>query len=47
MKKKVAAYCRVSTKEDIQRHSLDAQKKYYQTMIEQNLDYEFVGVYPR
>ena len=45
MKKKVAAYCRVSTKEDIQQHSLEAQKKYYQRIIEQNPNYEFVGVY--
>ena len=45
MKKKVAAYCRVSTKEDIQRHSLEAQKKYYQRIIEQNPNYEFVGIY--
>ena len=45
MKKKVAAYCRVSTKEDIQQHSLEAQKKYYQRAIDQNPDYEFVGVY--
>ena len=45
MKKKVAAYCRVSTKEDIQQHSLEAQKKYYQREIEQNPDYEFIGVY--
>ncbi len=26
MKKKVAAYCRVSTKEDIQRHSLEHKR---------------------
>ena len=45
MKKKVAAYCRVSTKEDIQQYSLEAQKKYYQRIIEQNQNYEFVGVY--
>ena len=45
MKKKVAAYCRVSTKEDIQQHSLEAQKKYYQREIEQNPNYEFIGVY--
>ena len=30
MKKKVAAYFRVSTKEDIQQHSLESQKKYYE-----------------
>ena len=45
MKKKVAAYCRVSTKEDIQQHSLEAQKKYYQRIIEQNPNYKFVGIY--
>ena len=45
MKKKVAAYCRVSTKEDIQQHSLESQKKYYQRIIEQNPNYEFVGIY--
>jgi DNA invertase Pin-like site-specific DNA recombinase len=45
MKKKVAAYCRVSTKEDIQRHSLEAQKVYYKRLIEENVNYEFVGIY--
>ena len=36
MKKKVAAYCRVSTKEELQQYSLEAQKRYYKDLIESN-----------
>ena len=45
MKKRVAAYCRVSTKEELQQYSLEIQKKYYKNLIEANEDFVFVGIY--
>ena len=39
MKKKVAAYCRVSTKEELQQYSLEAQQNYYRNLIENNSDF--------
>ena len=45
MKKKVAAYCRVSTKEELQQYSLEAQKQYYKDLIESNEVFVFVGIY--
>lgn len=45
MKKRVAAYCRVSTKKEIQLYSLEAQKQYYKNLIESNEDFIFVGIY--
>ncbi len=45
MKKRVAAYCRVSTKKEIQLCSLEAQKQYYKNLIESNEDFIFVGIY--
>ena len=45
MKKKVAAYCRVSTKEELQQYSLESQKEYYKELIESNPDFIFVGIY--
>ncbi len=45
MKKRVAAYCRVSTKKEIQLYSLEAQKQYYKNLIESNEDFTFVGIY--
>ena len=45
MKKRVAAYCRVSTKKEIQLYSLEAQKQYYKNFIEANEDFIFVGIY--
>ena len=47
MKKKVAAYCRVSTKEELQQYSLEAQKQYYKDLIEANEGFIFVGIYKR
>ena len=43
--KKVAAYCRVSTQQEIQHHSLEAQRIYYEQLITQNSAWEFVGIY--
>lgn len=43
--KKVAAYCRVSTQQEIQHHSLEAQRKYFIGLIEQNSNWELIGIY--
>lgn len=43
--RKVAAYCRVSTQQEIQHHSLEAQRTYYKKMIAGNPAWEFVGIY--
>lgn len=44
-KKKVAAYCRVSSGKDAMLHSLSAQVSYYNELIHKERDWEFVGVY--
>ena len=44
-KKRVAAYCRVSTDSDAQLESLDAQKKHYEKYILSREDWEFAGLY--
>lgn len=43
--KKVAAYCRVSTKNKEQLSSLAAQEHYYEKRIKENPDWQFAGVY--
>lgn len=43
--KKVAAYCRVSTQQEIQHHSLEAQQVYYEQLITRNPVWEFAGIY--
>ena len=43
--KKVAAYCRVSTAQEIQHHSLDAQQQYYEKLIRNQPGWTFVGIY--
>ena len=43
--RKVAAYCRVSTQQEIQHHSLEAQCEYYEKRITSNPGWEFVGIY--
>lgn len=45
VKKRVAAYARVSTEQDEQQSSYEAQLKYYTTYIQTNPDWEFVKVY--
>lgn len=45
MKKRVAIYCSVSTKSEIQQHSLEAQIKYYLDFISLIKEYELVGIY--
>jgi DNA invertase Pin-like site-specific DNA recombinase len=44
-KKRTAAYCRVSTDEEIQLKSLVNQRTTYQRKIEENPDWEFAGLY--
>ena len=44
-KKKVAAYCRVSSGKDAMLHSLSAQISYYNELIQKERDWNFVGVY--
>lgn len=43
--KKVAAYCRVSTKVQEQLDSLAAQERYYEDKIRANPNWQFAGVY--
>lgn len=44
-RKKVAAYARVSMESERLQHSLSAQVSYYNQLIQQNPEWEFVGVY--
>lgn len=44
-KKKVAAYCRVSSGKDAMLHSLSAQVSYYSDLIQKTDGWEYVGVY--
>ncbi len=44
-KKRVAAYCRVSTDSDEQMLSLETQKEHYENFIKANLDWEYAGIY--
>lgn len=43
--RKVAAYCRVSTQQEIQHHSLEVQRTYYEKLITENTAWEFVSIY--
>ena len=43
--RKVAAYCRVSTQQEIQHLSLEAQCEYYEKRIANNPVWEFAGIY--
>lgn len=44
-KKKVAAYARVSMESERMNHSLSAQISYYSTLIQQNPDWQYAGVF--
>lgn len=44
-KKRVAAYCRVSTLLEVQEDSLETQTTYYKSYIEAHPDWEFAGIY--
>ncbi len=42
---RVAVYCRVSTKEDMQQHSLQEQENYYRGLFSVDNKYTLVGIY--
>ena len=42
---KVAAYCRVSTAQEIQYHSLEAQREHFEKYISERMWWVFVGIY--
>lgn len=44
-KKRVCAYCRVSTDSREQHNSFSVQMEYYKTLIENHDDWEFAGIY--
>jgi len=44
-RKRVCAYARVSTLSEAQGESLENQNTYYQTLIESNTEYEYVGIF--
>ncbi len=44
-KKRVCAYCRVSTDSREQHNSFIAQKTYYEEIIGQREDWQYVGIY--
>ena len=44
-KKRVAAYCRVSTDQDQQLNSFEAQCQYFQNLINSNDEWEMAGIY--
>lgn len=44
-KKRVAAYCRVSTQQEIQHHSLEAQSQYFEEKIRSTPCWEYAGVF--
>ena len=44
-KLRAVAYCRVSSNKNIQLHSLEAQKRYYEEYFKDNPLYEYVGIY--
>ena len=45
MKKRVVAYCRVSTSSKDQTNSFENQKAFFEREVEKNPDYELVGIY--
>ncbi|MBO4541137.1 MAG: recombinase family protein, partial [Bacilli bacterium] len=44
-KPRVAAYCRVSTETEEQQGSFKTQVDYYTGLLQNNPEYEFVGIY--
>lgn len=45
VKKKVAAYCRVSTDNEDQANSFESQQRYFRQYIERNPDWELFEVF--
>ena len=43
-RRKVAAYCRVSTKYESQKSSIDLQISYYTRLIEENPEWDNAGI---
>ncbi len=43
--KRVAAYCRVSTLQELQYNSLEAQRSYYEKMVAKHPEWTLVGIY--
>ena len=44
-KKKVAAYCRVSTDNEDQANSFESQQRYFRQYIERNSDWELYAIF--
>lgn len=44
-KKRVAAYCRVSTDQEAQETSLEEQMAHFNTVIAEHSDWELAGIY--
>lgn len=44
-KKRVAAYCRVSTDKDDQANSFESQQRYFKEYIERNPDWELYEIF--
>lgn len=44
-KKKVAAYCRVSTDSEDQANSFENQRRFFRQYIERNPDWELSGIF--
>lgn len=44
-KRKVAAYCRVSTDNEDQANSFESQQRFFRQYIERNPDWELYGVF--
>jgi DNA invertase Pin-like site-specific DNA recombinase len=42
---RVASYCRVSTEKEDQANSFEAQKRYFQSYIENHPDWELAEIY--
>ncbi|MDO4344459.1 MAG: recombinase family protein [Eubacteriales bacterium] len=45
VKRKVAAYCRVSTDNEDQANSFESQQRYFRQYIERNIDWELYGIF--
>ena len=45
MRIRVAVYCRVSTKSEMQQHSLGTQRDYYEKLVKSTEKYTLAGIY--
>lgn len=46
VRKRVAAYCRVSTDHEDQANSFESQQRYFRQYIERNPDWELYEIFP-